>query len=40
MNGRFTIKDRTPGEFRHLHIGNHGGASEEEMKVPLIIAAN
>ena len=38
MNGRFTIKDRTPGEARRLHIGNHGGASEEEMTVPLIVA--
>lgn len=38
MNGRFTIKDWTPGESRRLHIGNHGGASEEEMTVPLIVA--
>jgi hypothetical protein len=38
MNDRFTIKDWTPGESRHLHIGNHGGASEEEMTVPLIVA--
>ena len=38
MNGRFTIKDWTPGESRHLHFGNHGGASEEEMTVPLIVA--
>ena len=38
MNERFTIKDWTPGESRHLHIGNHGGASEEEMTVPLIVA--
>ncbi len=39
MNGRYTIKDWTPGEGRHLHIGNHGGTSEEEMRVPLVIAA-
>lgn len=38
MNGRFTIKDWTPGESRRLHIGNHGGASEDEMTVPLIVA--
>jgi hypothetical protein len=40
MNGRFTIKDWTSGESGHLHIGNHGGASEEEMTVPLIVAVN
>jgi len=39
MNGRYTIKDWTPGEGRHLHIGNHGGTSEDEMRVPLLIAA-
>jgi Type I phosphodiesterase / nucleotide pyrophosphatase len=39
MNERFTIKDWTPGEPRHLHIGNHGGASEMEMMIPLVVAA-
>jgi len=39
MNERFTIKDWTPGEPRHLHIGNHGGASAQEMMIPLVIAA-
>jgi predicted AlkP superfamily pyrophosphatase or phosphodiesterase len=38
MNARYTIRDRTPGEARHRHIGNHGGTSEEEMRVPLVIA--
>jgi len=38
MNGRYTIKDRTPGEARHRHIGNHGGTSEAEMRVPLVVA--
>lgn len=38
MSGRFTIKDWTPGESRHRHIGYHGGASEDEMTVPLIVA--
>jgi hypothetical protein len=37
MNGRYTIKDWLPGEPRHLHIGNHGGTSEDEMTVPLIM---
>ena len=36
MRGRYTIKDWTPGESRHLHIGNHGGTSEDEMLIPLI----
>jgi hypothetical protein len=38
MNGRYTIKDRTPGEARHRHIGNHGGTSDAEMRVPLVVA--
>ena len=29
----------TPGESRHLHIGNHGGTSEDEMLIPLILEA-
>ena len=37
MRGRYTVKDWTPGEPRHLHIGNHGGTSEDEMMIPLIV---
>jgi hypothetical protein len=37
MRGRHTVKDWTPGEPRHLHIGNHGGTSEDEMLIPLIV---
>lgn len=37
MNGRYTVKDWVPGDPRHLHIGNHGGTSEEEMLIPLIV---
>ena len=37
MRGRCTVKDWTPGEPRHLHIGNHGGTSEDEMNIPLIV---
>ena len=37
MNERFTVKDWLPGEPRHLHIGNHGGISEDEMTIPLIV---
>jgi hypothetical protein len=37
MRGRYTVKDWTPGEKPWLHIGNHGGASQEEMMIPLIV---
>ena len=37
MRGRYTVKDWTPGEARHLHIGNHGGTSADEMMIPLIV---
>jgi hypothetical protein len=39
MRGRYTVKDWTAGESRHLHIGNHGGTSEDEMMIPLIMEA-
>jgi hypothetical protein len=38
MTGRATVKDWVPGESRHLHIGNHGGTSEDEMRIPLVVA--
>jgi hypothetical protein len=38
MNGRATVKDWVAGEPRHLHIGNHGGTSEDEMIIPLVVA--
>ena len=37
MRNRYTVKDWAPGESRHLHIGNHGGTSEDEMLIPLIL---
>ncbi len=39
MRGRCTVKDWAPGESRHLHIGNHGGTSEDEMLIPLVLEA-
>jgi hypothetical protein len=39
MRGKYTVKDWIPGDPRHLHIGNHGGASEDEMMIPLIMEA-
>jgi hypothetical protein len=39
MRGRYTVKDWTPGEPRYLHIGNHGGTSEDEMTIPLLMEA-
>jgi len=38
MKGVGTVKDWVSGEPRHLHIGNHGGMSEDEMKIPLVVA--
>jgi hypothetical protein len=38
MGERGTIKDWVAGEPRHLHIGNHGGLSEDEMRIPLVVA--
>jgi hypothetical protein len=38
MKGRFTIKDWIKGEQRHHHVGAHGGVSEDEMLVPLVVA--
>ena len=37
MKGRGTVKDWVTGEPRHLHIGNHGGMSEDEMNIPLVV---
>jgi hypothetical protein len=38
MREPYTIKDWLPGEPRHLHIGNHGGLSADEMYIPLVVA--
>ncbi len=38
MCANYAIKDWLPGEKRFFHIGLHGGASAEEMYVPLIFA--
>jgi hypothetical protein len=37
MNNNHTIMDTLPGEKHFYHIGAHGGLSEDEMLVPLII---
>jgi len=39
MRGRYTVKDWMAGESRHLHIGNHGGTSDDEMRIPLVLEA-
>ncbi len=39
MHGKATVKDWVPGESRHRHIGHHGGASEDEMLIPLIVGS-
>jgi predicted AlkP superfamily pyrophosphatase or phosphodiesterase len=38
MRDDWTIKDWLPGERRHRQLGVHGGISEDEMEVPLILA--
>ena len=37
MRDAYTVKDWVAGEPRHLHIGNHGGPSEDEMLIPLVM---
>ena len=37
MRDRYAVKDWIAGEPRHLHIGNHGGTSEDEMMIPLMV---
>jgi len=39
MNGRASVLDFVPGERRHRHIGQHGGASEDEILIPLIVGS-
>ena len=38
MKADWTIRDRMPGEKQYAQIGVHGGASADEMYVPLILA--
>ena len=38
MREHYTIKDHLAGEKRHFLIGNHGGITEDEMFIPLIVA--
>ena len=38
MKDGYAIRDVVPGERRHAQIGVHGGTSEEEMLVPLVVA--
>ena len=37
MRDDYAIRDRVAGEKRFRHIGVHGGASREEMHVPLVV---
>ncbi len=38
MKDGWAVRDHVPGERRHVQIGVHGGTSEDEMLVPLIVA--
>jgi hypothetical protein len=37
MKANWTIKDWLPGEKHHTVIGVHGGVTEAEMMVPLVV---
>ena len=37
MKGNYVIKDWLFAEHRHTQIGVHGGLSEQELYVPLIL---
>lgn len=39
MKGRYVLSDWLPGENRYHQIGVHGGVSEAEMLVPVVVAA-
>jgi hypothetical protein len=38
MKDGYAIRDHVPGERRHRQIGVHGGTTEDEMLVPLVVA--
>ena len=38
MKDGYAVRDHVPGERRHVQIGVHGGLTEDEMLVPLVIA--
>lgn len=40
MKDNYIMKDHVLGENRHPLIGNHGGLSQEELFVPLIVVEN
>ena len=37
MKDNYVLRDQLIGETRHELIGNHGGLSDDELFVPLII---
>lgn len=39
MKDHYVVKDWLPQERRHTLIGVHGGISDDEMRVPLVVAA-
>lgn len=39
MKNHYVLRDRLPFESRHEMIGMHGGVTDEEMQVPLILHA-
>ncbi len=39
MHGRTSVKDWVAGEPRHRLVGHHGGVSEDEILIPLIVGS-
>jgi hypothetical protein len=39
MKDRYIISDWLPVEKRYHHVGVHGGVSEAEMLVPVVLAS-
>lgn len=37
MKENYVFRDKLTGEKSHRHIGNHGGMSDDELRVPLVV---
>ena len=40
LHFRWIIKDRLAGERAFHHVGVHGGASEAELRIPLVVVGS
>jgi predicted AlkP superfamily pyrophosphatase or phosphodiesterase len=37
MKDNYIIRDVVLGEYKHVHLGHHGGVSQDEMLTPLVV---